>query len=103
MRLARLFVVGQCLFLTIPFALGLSIYVADRTGNSFAPFLFILPYMVLALLAQLFRCPKCGARTYSLERASTIGYRKYLTPKFLITRCWNCSASFWRSQDPPIK
>ena len=103
MLIARLFVVGQILFLTGPVALALSVYVAARTGNSWAPFLFILPYMALALLAQLFRCPKCGVRTYSLARASSIGYRKYLTPKVLVARCWNCGVSFWRSGDLGLK
>ena len=97
MVLARLFVVSQVLFLTAPFALGVGLYVADRTDNGFVPFLFILPYMVLALVAQLCRCPQCATRTYSLERASTVGYGKYLTPRF-VTKCWNCDASFWRSK-----
>ena len=35
----RLFVVGQLLFLTLPIALGLSVYLANDTGNSLLPFL----------------------------------------------------------------
>ena len=48
MVLARLFVVSQVLFLTAPFALGVGLYVADRTDNGFVPFLFI-PRLALLL------------------------------------------------------
>ena len=101
MKSARLFLVGQALFLTAPFALAMALYAVDRTGNGFVLFLFVLPYMAVALLAQLFRCPRCAARPYSLERAGGIGLDKYLTPRF-VTRCWNCKASFWRSGERPM-
>ena len=93
---SRLFVVGQVLFLTAPIALSVAVWFANSTGNSFLPFLAILPYMAVALGAQLFRCPSCGERVFSLQRAFEIGYRKYLTPRLAWLRCPNCRASFWR-------
>lgn len=96
---SRLFVVGQCLFLTGPVALGVSVWWAARTGNAFLPFLAILPYMAIALAVQLFQCPSCGERVFSLRRASEIGYRQYLTPR-LHLKCAECRSSFWRGDVP---
>lgn len=92
----RLFVVGQLLFLTLPIALGLSVYLANVTGNSLLPFLALLPYMGLALISQIFRCPSCGERVFSLKRASEVGYGKYLAPKLAVLKCPNCTTAFWR-------
>lgn len=95
----RLFVVGQLLFLTLPISLGLSVYLANVTGNSLLPFLALLPYTGLALISQIFRCPSCGERVFSLKRASEVGYGKYLTPKLAVLKCPNCTTAFWRPDD----
>ena len=93
---SRLFVVSQFLFLTSPVALGVSVWLAPRTGNPFLPFLAILPYMAIALAVQLFQCPSCGERVFSLRRASEIGYRQYLTRRLAFLKCPKCRSSFWR-------
>lgn len=92
----RLFVVGQLIFLTLPLALGLSVYLAHTTGNSRLPFLALLPYMGVALISQWFRCASCGERVFSLKRASEIGYGKYLAPKLAVLKCPNCKTASWR-------
>ena len=73
MRPGRWFVIGQLLFLTAPVALGVSVYLANTTGNGFLPFLALLPYMGIALVVQLFRCPSCRERVLSVERLSRTG------------------------------
>ena len=92
----RLFVVGQLFFFTLPLALGLSVYLANATDNALLPFLALLPYMGVALISQMFRCPSCGERVFSLKRASEMGYRKYLAPKLAVLKCPNCTTAFWR-------
>lgn len=97
MRLGRWFVIGQLLFLTAPIALGVSVYFANTTDNELLPFLALLPYMGIALVVQVFRCPSCGERVFSLKRASELGYGKYLAPKLAVLECPSCKAAFWRS------
>ena len=95
MRNGRWFIMGQLLFLTLPAALGVSIYLESIIGNGLLPFVALAPYMGLACVAQRFRCPQCQERPLSFRRASMMGYQKYITPRLWL-HCPDCGCSFWR-------
>lgn len=87
---ARAFVIAHLFFFTLPVAM---ILVASRPGGQFALFGVMAPYMVIVLALQMFRCPGCRQRVYSLENLQGDG--RWFKPSTRFSCCHSCGTSFW--------
>lgn len=97
MWLGRAFVIAHLVFYTMPVAL---VFAMARGGSQLAPFVVMAPYVIIPLALQLFRCPSCRVRVYSLEHLHADG--RWYKPSTPFSRCHSCGTSFWSGRKPEI-
>lgn len=97
MWLGRAFVIAHFAAYTMPVALVIAVSIR---GNPLLPFVVFAPYVVIPLVLQLFRCPGCRERVYSLEKLHADG--RWYKPSTRFSRCHTCGTSFWSSRKSGI-